>query len=125
VRRNVRSESNLVRAIIDLLNLSGCVAVRFNNQPTAQVVRGQFFGYRRLNNPRGIPDIVGVAPTGRAIWIEAKTDDGRVSKDQKLFLDTVHHQGAIAMVARSVDDVAAVISIMDRTNWRPTLTRTW
>lgn len=114
---NKRTESDLVREIIELLNMHRCVAVRFNNQPTMQVSNGVFVGYRRLTNRRGIADIVAVAPNGRSIWIEVKTARGRLSDEQREFLDDVHSHGAIAMVARSVDDVIAMIARQHLLEW--------
>lgn len=122
---NRHVESDLVRDIINLLNLHGCVAVRFNNQPTMQVSNGKFVGYRKLANRRGISDVVAVAPNGRSIWIEVKTATGRLSDEQRLFLDDVHRCGSVAMVARSIDDVVAMITRQHMFEWRAPCTPNW
>jgi hypothetical protein len=85
----------------------------------------KFLGYRKLNNRRGISDVCGVAPNGRSIWIEAKTKDGMVSEDQRDFLDDVHQNGAIAMVARSIEDAAAMVAMQSGSKWKAEMERTW
>ncbi len=46
--------------------------------------------------------------------IEAKTPTGRVSPDQKIWLDAVRAAGGIAIVARSPEDAVAQISSDER-----------
>lgn len=61
--------------------------------------------------PDGWADITGViAPHGRALFIEVKSDTGRSSPDQVAFGDWVRALGAVHVVARSLEDVVAVLS---------------
>jgi hypothetical protein len=53
----------------------------------------------------GVSDILGVDGSGRFIAIEVKTPKGRVSDNQKLFIEDINRCGGKAFVARSVDDV--------------------
>ena len=55
----------------------------------------------------GTADILGVSGdgSGRFIAIEVKTPRGRLSENQKSFLDDINKCGGIGFVARSVDDV--------------------
>jgi len=54
----------------------------------------------------GTPDLIGCLPkTGRMFQVEAKGDDGIVSKDQEELMREFHQAGAIVIVARSLDDV--------------------
>ncbi len=56
--------------------------------------------------PRGSPDIWGrLRPTGQAFYIEVKSPSGRLRPEQEQFLSQARADGAIAFVARSVDDV--------------------
>jgi hypothetical protein len=64
--------------------------------------------FRRNVDPyriKGISDILGILPNGRLLAIEVKTKTGKVSSDQKLFIDKVNKLGGLAFVARSIDDV--------------------
>ena len=79
------------------------------------------FHFKHWGGPlseKGIPDICGVLPEscptcgtkyGRALFIEIKKENGKLSPEQKEFLETAKSLGALAMVARSVEDVMAVI----------------
>lgn len=53
----------------------------------------------------GMPDVLGQLPGGRLLAIEVKRPSGKVTDDQAAFLEKAGHYGALAFVARSVDDV--------------------
>lgn len=61
-----------------------------------------------------MPDIVGVLPGGKALYIEVKTETGRLSPHQEKFLNNLELSGAVAFVARSVEDVMQRLSIKER-----------
>lgn len=52
----------------------------------------------------GVPDIIAII-NGQAIFIEVKAKTGVVSIDQARFIENVQKRGAIAFVAKSVEDV--------------------
>lgn len=54
---------------------------------------------------KGVSDILGCLPDGRLLAIEVKTIKGRLSPEQKLFLNEVTQRGALAFVARSIEDI--------------------
>ena len=54
---------------------------------------------------KGISDIIGVLPGGKAVAIEVKTQKGRLSKHQEKFLDRFKAAGGIAFVARSLREL--------------------
>lgn len=59
-------------------------------------------------SPRGVPDLICVLPpSGRACYIEVKTPTGKVRSEQEEFLTRVRDAGAVAFIARSVQDVIA------------------
>ncbi len=63
--------------------------------------------YRKSTNPfhiKGASDILGVY-NGRFLAIEVKSDSGKLSDNQKEFLERINSYGGIAFVARSVEDV--------------------
>lgn len=57
----------------------------------------------------GSADIIGIAPDGRFLAVEVKKPAGRVTREQKWFLDAVEHAGGVAGVARSGDDAVALV----------------
>ena len=71
--------------------------------PRADLKRGIFYKLPK-HTPRGIPDIIAVKE-GRAIFLEAKTDSGRQSEDQKEFEQLATLAGATYAVVRSVEEV--------------------
>lgn len=60
--------------------------------------------------PKGFSDLFGFRHSdGKIFFIEVKTPSGRLSKDQKHFLEQMRNYGAIAGVARSIDDAIKII----------------
>ena len=55
----------------------------------------------------GVSDILGVDATGRFVAIEVKTSKGRLSDNQKKFIEDINNNGGLAFVARSIEDVKA------------------
>ena len=82
----------------------GLVLVRFN--PTAPpIIRdGQRIMRRGVNEP-GVADLLGLAPGGRFVAIEVKSEDGKLRPEQALFLDRVTQYGGLALVARGIDEI--------------------
>lgn len=58
--------------------------------------------------PPGFSDLFGVLPGGRAIFIEVKSEKGKPSPAQANFLAQVSMTGAVAGVARSIEDVIRI-----------------
>lgn len=70
--------------------------------------------------PEGHPDTVGFVPVtitpdmvgqtfARVMYVEVKTEKGRVSDEQRAFIDMVRRMGGLAGVARSDEDVARIV----------------
>jgi hypothetical protein len=107
-----RPESDVVAAILAYLaTVRGVIAWRQNTGAVAvaatERTRRRFIRF----GVKGLPDILGFrAPDARTIGIEVKRPtEQRVRREQELFLARLAAAGGIALVARSVDDVAAVI----------------
>lgn len=65
--------------------------------------------FRKKNSPyarKGVSDILGIWD-GQPLAIEVKSAKGRLSPEQKTFIDDFSARGGIAFVAKSVDEVAA------------------
>lgn len=52
----------------------------------------------------GVSDIIGIYES-RPLFIEVKSKKGVVRKEQKQFIARAQREGALAFIARSVDDV--------------------
>lgn len=66
--------------------------------------------YVRYGLQKGSSDLIGtLAPYGRFLALEVKTPNGRISKEQKLFLDLVRRQGGFACVVRSAEEALSAI----------------
>lgn len=66
-----------------------------------------FFWTSPPNSPTGLPDICGVLD-GKPVYVETKTDHGRVSKAQKYVHRKLQEAGALVIVARSVAEIKAI-----------------
>jgi len=68
--------------------------------------------YRKSHNKHhilGVSDILGII-NSKPLAIEVKSNTGRASIEQKMFLDHFREQGGIGFIARSVDDVKRNLS---------------
>lgn len=58
----------------------------------------------------GSSDLIGILrPSGRFLALELKTETGRPTDEQRLFLDLVRAAGGFACIVRSVEDAIAAI----------------
>ncbi|MCB6852853.1 VRR-NUC domain-containing protein [Lactococcus lactis] len=60
--------------------------------------------------PKGHADLYGFRPDGQVFYIEVKSETGRVRPDQINFLETMRKNGALAGIARSVEDAMKIIN---------------
>jgi len=70
--------------------------------------------------PPGTPDLRGIIrPHGRVLAIEVKTGKGKPNKNQIARLTMLRSFGAVAGVARSVEQVVAAVAAALRGEWTP------
>lgn len=102
-----QSEHQLQNAVLDYLPYLGVKAIRINS--------GMFAvgdeGHKRLirGAQAGTPDIIGCR-NGQFIAIELKVGKNKPTDAQKRNLEEWLDHGAIAFVARSVNDVVGVLN---------------
>lgn len=99
-------ESDIQRLIMLALSEAGCVVWRNNTGV--------------LKNAAGIPikfglcvgssDLIGIAPGGRFLAVEIKTQKGKATPEQIRFIDAVRARGGIAGIARSPEDALALLA---------------
>lgn len=98
------TEQEILNAILEYLNRSGHFAWR-NNTGGIYKTHGEHQRFFRFGLP-GSADILGIQyQTGRFIAIEVKRPGKKPTDLQENFLKIIRHQGGIAMVAHSIDDV--------------------
>jgi hypothetical protein len=90
------TESEIQKQIVDFLKLSGCLVFRMN-------------AGKRQNNmtlaPAGTPDLMAITRCGDTIWLEVKTETGKLRETQeKMIAELVNRFQAVYLV-RSVEDV--------------------
>lgn len=61
----------------------------------------------------GVPDRIVILPGGRTVYIELKTEIGRLAKIQKWQLEEIRKRGADARVLKGMDQVLAFLEEVD------------
>lgn len=84
------------------------IAVLFRaNVGKGKTVDGRYFD---TGLPKGFSDLFGFRKEdGRAVFIEVKTETGRASPEQINFIRKMQLYGALAGIARSVEDARNII----------------
>lgn len=59
--------------------------------------------------PRGFSDLFGFRPDGQIFFIEVKNETGRLRPEQEKFIERMRKFGALAGVARSVEDALDIV----------------
>jgi hypothetical protein len=100
-------EADVLKSVLEYLKLRGILAWRMNTG-AGVLVDGARHASRfvRFGFP-GCADILGVLDDGRFLAIEVKSDTGRASKEQLIFLAEVAKRGGVAFIARGIEDVDA------------------
>ncbi len=90
--------------------IQNAILREFGTRPDLRIWRANV-GVARIGRHTvrfGIPgqaDLTGIAPDGRRLEIEVKSERGRLSENQKRFRDLIRRFRGIHIVARSVHDV--------------------
>lgn len=96
-----QQESKIVEAILKRLRAWKYKVWR-NDTGCYSGPNGQMISYGLC---RGSSDIIGIAPNGRFVAIECKTEKGRLTDHQRNFLSKIEENDGIAIVARSLKDI--------------------
>lgn len=106
-RANVR-EAPILHAVLDYLAVCPDVALAWRQNQGGMEIEDRYVRFAHVD---GISDVIGFLRDGRFLAIECKrAKGGVVSSEQRSFLAAVHDANAVAIVARSVDDVMRGIS---------------
>jgi hypothetical protein len=76
-----------------------------NPSGAVQIRPGKFMSF----GLKGSSDILGCLPGGRFLAVEVKAERGRLSPEQRQFLEDIKALGGMAVVARSCRDIEAAL----------------
>mgnify|MGYP000990040508 CR=1 FL=1 len=88
-RQSPPKESDIQRGIKEYLQWQGWYVVKI---------------HQSLGSHKGIADLYAIRE-GRSVWIEVKTERGRLSKDQERYRAEIEAHGGEYIVARGIKDV--------------------
>lgn len=94
--------TGLVRQCLDYLALKGILAWQNDTVGIWDAARKC---YRTRKGRRGMSDILGVLDGGTLLAVECKTGTGRLTPEQRTFIDAVHLRGGVAVVVHRLDDL--------------------
>ena len=114
LKRPEPSESAVLNGVLRALKIHPKVAWHGRFNSGAQVIgEGSSRRFVRFSTVKGLSDVVGQLIDGRFLAIEVKRPSGKVTEDQKQFLNRVSSSNGVAFVARSVSDVFCVLDSID------------
>lgn len=100
------TREHVIQNLIQLALADECQLFRMN-VGSAYTKSGTYF---KTGVPKGFSDLFGFRKSdGRAIFIEVKTEKGKVSEHQLNFLERMRKNGAIAGICRSPEDALNLI----------------
>lgn len=102
----IKSEATVMKEIMLAVSQAGNKIFR-SNVGRVQTIDGRWFD---TGLPKGHADLYGFRPDGQVFYIEVKSETGRVRPDQINFLETMRKNGALAGIARSVEDAMKIIN---------------
>lgn len=112
------SEATIQREIMLALSDAGCIV--FRNET------GNFWAGKQLHRAgdqitlanarmvqcglcKGSSDLVGLTPDGRFLAVEVKPPTGRVTDEQRNFIERINELGGVAGVARSPEEAVKLL----------------
>ena len=102
----IKSEATVMKEIMLAVSQAGNKIFR-SNVGHVQTIDGRWFD---TGLPKGHADLYGFRPDGQVFYIEVKSETGRARPDQINFLETMRKNGALAGIARSVEDAMKIIN---------------
>ena len=102
------TEAEWLRSVGDALDLTGWAWIHHRPARRAQ---GKWTTATQGNSAKGFPDVVAVRPP-RVLWLELKTERGRVSVEQNSWLDLLRASGQEAHVLRMPRDWSSFTALI-------------
>lgn len=74
---------------------------------------GLCYKFTSPGNP-GVPDRIVILPGGTTVYVELKTEIGRLAKVQKWQIEELRRRGAVVRVLKGMDQVLAFLEEVDK-----------
>ena len=103
---NLKSEQEVQNEIRVGLSKAGHMVFR-TNVGKVRMMDGRWFD---TGLPKGHPDLYGFRSDGQIFYIEVKNEKGRVRPAQEKFIEVVKQRGALAGVARSLEEALEIVN---------------
>ncbi len=100
------TESLIQNKIRVALSQDGHIVFRAN-VGKVRMADGRYFD---TGLPKGFSDLFGFRPDGRIFFIEVKNKTGKLRPEQEKFIEQMKKRGALAGVARSVEDAMEIVN---------------
>ena len=100
------TESLIQSKIRVALSQDGHIVFRAN-VGKVRMADGRFFD---TGLPKGFSDLFGFRKDGQIFFIEVKNETGKVRPEQEKFIEQMKKRGALAGVARSVEDAMEIVN---------------
>jgi hypothetical protein len=100
-------EADIQKQIMDYLKLKRFIVFKHRNVGIYKQSTGKYIPL--AFGEKGISDIIACSPNGRFIAIECKKKGNKPSPDQLEFLDRVHRNNGIGIIAYSLDEVMRLL----------------
>ena len=108
----LKSEQEVQNEIRVGLTKAGHMVFR-TNVGKVKMMDGRWFD---TGLPKGHPDLYGFRSDGQIFYIEVKNEKGRVRPAQEKFIEVVKQRGALAGVARSLEEALEIVNERNKTS---------
>jgi len=108
-RAKARSETEIVKAILEYLRARGLWAERRNSRVLMLPGKGGRLRPVRFGGVKGASDIIAIGLQGRFMAIEVKRPGGKATVEQDMYLREIRRHGGLAFVATGWQDVAVAL----------------
>jgi hypothetical protein len=102
--RDLNAEARIQAAIVEWIRVAAPSVLAFAVPNGGLRSKAEAARMRWTGVLAGVPDLVVIAPGGRAFFLEVKTDAGRLSAAQRAIHDHLIALGTPAAIIKSIDD---------------------
>lgn len=104
------NETSIMHQIMIALSADGHKVFRAN-VGKVRLMDGRWFD---TGLPKGFSDLFGVRPDGKAFFVECKVPGGKIRPEQRVFIEVMQNQGALAGIAHSVEEAKIIVAGNDK-----------